>query len=177
MARGRVGRTLVRAPRRGMFWEGSASVGTPTTGTSLVSTVVTEATLENVPNPTLIRIRGSALMYLTAVGASGAQTIVSMGIIIQSAAAVAAGVGSMPSPFTDIGSDWVWHQQVPLALRGTLGSDNEALGGHVARIEVDNKAMRKIEPNQALVLIVENVALTSTATFQLTTAFRFLFKK
>ena len=177
MARAMVRRAVVRSPRRGMFWEGAGNVLTPTTGASLVFTCVGETTLENVPNPTLIRIRGEVLVYLTAVGASGAQALASMGMIIQSKAAIAAGVASMPSPFTDIGSDWLWHYQVPLALRGSIGADNEALGAHVARIYIDNKSMRKVEQNQALVFIVENVVLTSTVTFQLSAGLRFLFKK
>ena len=160
-----------------MFWEGASFSQLLTTGTAAVLTAVSEATIENIPNPTLVRVRGEGAVYVTAIGASGAQAIVSVGLIKVTARALAAGVASLPTPGTDTGSDWLWHKDVPLGVRGSLGADSESLGAHVARFEIDNKAMRKFEPNEVLVIVFENVALVGTQSTQITVAMRFLFKK
>jgi len=177
MARAMVRRALVRSPKRGMFWEGAALAFTNATGTASVLTVVSETTLETIPNPTLIRVRGQGIVYATAIGASGAQAMIGIGLIKVTAKALAAGVASLPTPGTDSGSDWLWHSDYPIGVRGSLGADSESDGSHVTRFDIDNKAMRKFEPNEVLVMVVENVALTSTVTVQVTVGFRILFKK
>jgi len=177
MANRRSARTLVRAPRRSMFWEGNGATVTLASGTVSATAMVTEATLESVPNPTLVRTRGDGIVYATAIGASGAQCQIEMGLIKITARALAAGVSSMPTPGTDVGSDWLWHRSVAIGVRGSLGADSESVGAHVARFEIDNKAMRKFEPNEALVVVFENTVITSTVTALISVHFWFLFKK
>ena len=177
MARGMVRRGLVRSPRRSMFWEGAQFASTLPTGTVDLDVMVAESILENIPNPTIIRCRGNVLIYATAIGASGAQCLLSLGILRVTARALAAGVSSVPTPGTNAGSDWLWHDIIPIGVRGSLGADSEAEGAHVTRLVIDNKAMRKIEPNEALIMVYENTAITSTVTCQVTGGARFLFKK
>ena len=177
MAIRRSARTMVRAPKRSMFWEGTTFAVTSGTGTVSAGAVVSESVLENIPNPTLVRVRGEFVAYATAIGASGAQAIVGIGLIRVTGRALAAGVSSLPTPITDQGSDWLYHKMFPISVRGSLGADSEATGAHVFRWEIDNKSMRKFELNQAIALVTENSAITSTVTVQITGALRFLFKK
>ena len=175
MARRSVGRTLVRTPKRATFWEGATGEAVMTTGTVATVPVVTEATLENTPNPTLIRIHGTVYAHVTARTAAGDSCILGLGIMAQSRVAIAAGVASMPAPITDIGSPWIWHRQIVLdsLVAPPNGTD---IGGNV-RIIVDNKSMRKFDLNQGLQIILQNFALTGTITLSATWAFRLLFKR
>jgi len=137
--------------------------------------VVPEATLENVPSPTLVRVHGEVFTNVVARGAASDVAVITMGMIGQSAAAIAAGVGSMPTPGTDIGSPWFWHRRAILAsnIAPPNGTD---LGGN-ARFLVDNKAMRKFELNQGIVVVVENTPLVGSITAEVNVSFRFLFKR
>ena len=175
MARRSVGRTLVRTPKRPTFWEGSRGSFSVASGGVSMAVQVTEATLENVPSPTLIRIHGHVILNITARGAANAGGTIAMGMIPQSAAAIAAGVGSMPLPATDDGSPWIWHREI--ALRSNIAPINGAdLLGNL-QITVDNKSMRKFDLNQGLVMVVQNSAIVSTLTVDVIAAFRFLFKR
>ena len=174
MARVTRGRTLVRAPKRRMFWTGVTGQATLATGTSTSQSAVSEAEMEGVPNPTLIRVRGSIIMHPQAIGAAEATVVMGVGLIIQDAKAVTAGVSAQPVPVLDIGSDWLYHQLVPLDVQSAITVEDSITQN--VRIEVDNKAMRKFDLNQALQFVIENHDLNSTMTVSVTFAFRFLFK-
>ena len=158
-----------------MFWEGSNGTFAIATGGSAIQTIVTEAALENTPNPTLIRVRGEVIVMVTAIGAANAKAICSLGLIIQSNAAIAAGAGAMPQPNADVGSDFLWHRMVPLHVDNAIDTEGK-LGTQASRFEIDNKAMRKFGLNQGLVLNVQNTVLVSTMSFEVTFAMRLLFK-
>jgi len=175
MARGSVGRTLVRSQKRPTFWEGAIGVNVVTTGAVQTATVVTEATLENVPSPTLVRIHGQVTGHCSAIGAAGATAVLAFGIIGQSARSIAAGVGGMPTPGGNIGSPWILHRQIPLDVPVAV-TENAALTQNF-RIDIDNKSMRKFELNQGMVIVFQNSVLVSTLTVDVTWAFRFLFKR
>ena len=175
MARRTVGRAVVRAPKRPTFWVGANAQFSIATGAVSVATMVPEITLEAVPNPTVIRIHGDLFVNVTARTAANDSCVISMGMLPQSAAAIAAGVGSMPLPFTDINTSWLWHRQV--VLRSNIAPPNGTdLSGNV-RVVVDNKAMRKFDLNQGLVMIVQNTVLTGTITASIACGCRFLFKR
>ena len=176
MATRRSARTMVRAPKRSMFWEGAHIDFTLATGLMSMTTVVAEATLENVPQPTLIRVRGQFQIERTAQGATPASCNIAMGLLKVTAKAFAAGAASVSAAGTDIGSDWLWHKIVPFFGRASVGAESGE-GATEHRLEIDNKAMRKFDNNELLVLVVENVALTSTMTVGVTGGFRVLFKK
>jgi len=175
MARRSVGRTLVRTPKRPTFWEGANAAFTVATGASATVTVVTEATLENTPNPTLIRIHGDLIVNVTARTAAQDSACIAVGLIAQSRAAIAAGVASMPLPGTDIGSPWIWHRLINVRSNVAPVNGTDLLGNR--SILIDNKSMRKFDLNQGLVMVVENTVITGTITVTLQAAFRFLFKR
>ena len=162
--------------RRPMHWDGADVNLTVTTGASVVGTLVSEANLENVPNATLVRIRGELLVMLTSSVATPGACHAYMGIKLTTSTALAA--PSVELPFTNIGSDWIWWTTVPLNLTGgSVASPNSDGRSIVHRVMVDSKAMRKTSLNQVLVLVVQNVVVTSTQTFDVNGGLRMLFKR
>ena len=174
MARASVGRALVRAPKRRMVWCGDSFGRTVTTDAVFSDTIVTEAELENFPNPTLIRIRGEVTVAASASSGAASECMIGLGIIFQSNRSIAAGVGGMPTPVGNIGSKWIWVKQIPIFVRSVIGDvDSPA---QVTRFEIDNKSMRKANVNEGLVFVSQNVAINLTTSVRVTVGLRFLFK-
>ncbi len=150
------------ATKRPMFWEGATFTFSNATNTVFQTTLIAETVLENVPNPTIIRIRGRMSVFLTAV--ASADTIVSMsyGIKLVTQAALAIGVTAMELPSTDPGSDWLWWDTIVVHKALNTGPEDQQLGAN-KEIEIDNKAMRKIGKNRALVMIVQNIQVSGGA--------------
>ena len=169
------GRQFTRTVRRGTFWEGVNVDSAVLNNSQNVIAAVSEATLENVPNPTIVRVRGSLVLKQTSPTA-GARTHLTMGLIVADAQAFA--VPAVERPLTDIGSDWLWWTNQSYHADGTAVTPLDEAGGAVwSRIEVDNKSMRKIQPNQVLALVLQNSPAAGTATVIVTGVLRFLFKK
>ena len=145
-------RRVVRraAVRRPTFWQGSEFQALPSIAgvDSTVSTILTEVNMETVPNGTIVRVRGSYCWTIAGLDGTGQVT---MGMMLVNGSALAVGIGSLPTPFTDIGSDWLWWDTFGIDNVGTLG-DGPALSGQRM---IDSKAMRKITLNKALVLTVQ----------------------
>jgi len=155
------------APKRATFWEGFAvKFSTVTVGAPAFAVITTEAILENSPNPTLIRQRGSALVYANAGGATLDSTLF-MGIMVADSRAIAVGITGLQLPFTNIGSDWLWWKAVHISDNsGSIDQIRPTTAA--ARFEIDGKAMRKIGLNEAVVLVLEvsdggATALSATA--------------
>ena len=146
------------AQRRPTFWEGAIFQALPSVAGAVatVNTLVTEANLENVPNSTVVRVRGNYGWSVAGANGSGACTL---GIMLVNAPALAVGIGSLPTPLTDIGSDWLWWDSFGWDNVGTVG-DGPVLAGQRM---IDTKAMRKTALNQVLVLITEIQGLGATA--------------
>ena len=174
MAHVRSARTLVRSTKRPTFWVGGSLGVTIATGTVVTQTIVAESELESVPNPTIVRVRGEVIIRVSAIGASGAAGLISLGLILQSARSIAAGVTGMPVPFTDLGSKWLYHRMIPIQ---TETQTNEDSNQHNVRFEVDNKSMRKTTLNEGLVMVLQNTALNSTFTAEVFGGFRVLVKR
>jgi len=165
-----------RAVRRPTFWEGGVIFNTNATGATVAATLIPEANLENVPNSTLIRIRGEVLCVVTAIGAAASRAIFSMGIKFATASAVAA--ASVESPLTDIGSDWIWWQSVAMDSSNTLAAPVPDGLTVAKRVEIDSKAMRKQSGlNKVLVFVTQNTVVTSTQTITALGSARVLFKR
>jgi len=165
------------APKRPMFWEGSNVNFSLATNTVSSSVIVSEALLENIPKPTVIRLRGRIAIFLTAVGA--ADTIVQMtfGIKVVNQAALAIGVTALEVPGTDVGSDWMWWDTITMHKALNTGVEDLQLGAN-KELSIDNKAMRKIDMNQALVMVVQNVQISGGAgTVAVVGSVRCLFKR
>jgi len=140
------------------------------TGTPQFSAVVPEATMETFPTPTIVRIRGQVAVVSDVVATGGSFGHVTMGMIVVTAAALAA--SAIPDPSADIGSDWIWWSDLPIA-RWTA-SDNE--GSIWRTMQIDSKAMRKVGFNQALVFVASTVACSGTNRANLCGAVRVLLK-
>ena len=173
MARRRV---FQRAAARRTSWEGSNVALSLTTGVQAQQALVTEAVLETFPNPTVVRIRGELVVGVTAFGAAGANTNLTLGIKLATASAFAAGGASIESPNTEIGSDWIWWNAAPTRNSTTLVTDSTGNVGTLFRVMVDSKAMRKVGPNQVLILVAHNVVAGSTQTIAINGVIRVLLK-
>jgi len=163
-----------RGPQRGTSWEGAQldtllTTAVPTT----FQVVTTEAVLEGFPNPTLVRQRGEMLI-LEKQQAANDRGIVTCGLYFANAVALAA--GALQAPLTDIGSDWIWWST--RGMGRDVGVVPETALGSITRMEIDGKAMRKAQPNQALVMVCQLVTLAgANVQYQVTGAIRLLYKK
>ena len=78
---------------------------------------------------------------------------VGMGIV--TAEAFAAGVGSIPEPYTD--GDWGgWFVWRSFGMRMEFRSDTGMIYPATQSLEIDSKAMRKIAPNEVMVVVAES---------------------
>jgi len=169
-------RFVPQRSRRPTFWEGASVNSTVTTGASVINTVLSEAQLENVPAPTIVRIRGSILVQVTASAATPGRSSCVLGIKLTTGAALAG--AAVEQPLLDIGSDWIWWTAVPLFLAGgSVAAPNSDGRSIVHRVEVDSKAMRKTGINSVLVLVAQNEVITSTQTFDVQAVLRVLLKR
>ena len=140
----------VRGPTRKTQWGGLADQAYLTVasgGSTLISSTSFAAPATVVRNRGMVAIKPSS--YTADVSPVGA---VGMGIVSQEALAV--GVSAIPTPFSD--ADWggwlmwrsfAYHFESITQAGVLLGTWN---------MEIDSKAMRKVEPNEALVFIAES---------------------
>ena len=122
----------------------------------LVTLTVTQAALLTFTHDlteTILRIRGN--IHISGVPDAALESDqVGLGMIIASDPAVAAGGAALPGPIADPDAPWIWHQYVPLfGLSSTAASDTAI--GLQRLIEIDSKAMRKVDRNETLVLMGE----------------------
>ena len=111
---------------------------------------------------TIVRIRGHALLYLDAATAGGDGFVGALGIGVVTSAAFVAGVASVPTPITE--SDWegwMWHQFFQLRAGGTIDAsvagdvDQVNSTSAAMQIDIDTKAMRKINSDETLMGVIE----------------------
>ncbi len=142
-------RTVVR---RGTFW-GRSPANTGLRTLAAGSAVIEASAVPVIEGETIIRTRGFISVKSDQTGAvengPGA-----LGFCVVSNEAFAAGVGALPTPFTDQDSDiWMVHQY--------FNWDMESAGATVVvpqleRFEFDSKAMRKMENGSTLAVMIEN---------------------
>jgi len=170
-------------PRRTTFWESTFTTAMQSF-TNVASTianvqaVVLETELDNVPNPTLVRVRGQIFTRLGAVAAAqGDAMLIGHALLVVDAKQLAVGTTAVPLPLTGNSEDFLWYgtQYISQNDSGTILNTNS----NFDRLEVDSKAMRKITVNQVLVLATECQVLSGTGDedFDLAFNFRFLFKR
>ena len=161
-------RFIRSAHKRRVAWEGAFGSSLASGAGSFVTTLISEAVLEARPAPTLVRCRGEfwAKSQTSAVNAR-----VTAGIIVVTAKALAAGVASLPTPLTDVGSDWLWWDTYATAWQ--TGEPIET-GGF--RRVIDSKAMRKVGLNQVVVMVVEVTSISGTPSVDIVFGVRMLLK-
>jgi len=102
--------------------------------------------------------------------AGGENQHLAIGLAVVSDQAVAAGVGSVPTPVTERGSDlWLLHQEF-------AGSGSAVNDGRVGfQIKADSKAMRRVDEGSDLIVVAELDSVLSDG-FVLRLAGRILIK-
>ncbi len=138
--------------KRKMTWEGSIiQILNLDVSPTIVNTIISEATLEQFPSPTIIRTRGR--VWVGADVASGASSFatVTMGMIVVTSAALSGGAATIPGPQNLFGSDWLWWDTTITA--DWQSGVNE--GSIWREVIIDSKAMRKIGSNEVLVFVAE----------------------
>jgi len=119
---------------------------------------------------TIIRTRGSIVVAPQTNLAADLDITGAFGIGVVSQEAFAAGVASVPEPFTD--SDWGgWMVIQPFTQ---VYEHNAAPTQYLQSItyEIDSKAMRKVEPNSVMMFVVESL----TGAFRIADLTRLLIK-
>ena len=107
---------------------------------------------------TIRRMRGT---FVT-VGTSGFYYHGAVGAFIANDTAIVAGVGSLLDPVTDVGDDaWLWYHSFHggPSTAGEPGSAGQG-GGQV--VEIDSKAMRRLDNGYTLAIVVANSSATQT---------------
>ena len=118
----------------------------------LVPTSVT-ATVEGL---TIVRIRGTFLIFLTSVGSNVDGLTGAVGIGIVTDEAIAAGVAAVPTPFSDDDDElWMWHHYFHCIGASTSSPSQQPAA--TVRMEIDSKAMRKLPQGNSLFAAVEVV--------------------
>jgi len=173
MARRFVGRvSRVQTSRRKTSWTLGPATGTNGSALNITGTgkTVGGVGVESLADGlTLVRHRGSLLLYLTSTAAQNNGFFGAFGIGVVTAQAFAAGAASMPGPLADVDWDgWFYHQFI--FLRGTMltpsqNLDRLAQGPEALRVDVDSKSMRKIPENMVVFIILEATE-SGTATMQ-----------
>jgi len=173
-SRGFVSRS--RGPRRKLSWTIGVQTGTDGSAQVLSSTssqVFTGAAVVALDGTTLVRTRGEFLIFLKSATTAAAGFHGAFGIGVGNTAAVAAGVGSIPTPIDEENWDgWLYHRYFSCishgVIDGTVSNDGDAINATSAavRIEVDSKAMRKLSIEQTVFGAIQVLeAGTATAEF------------
>ena len=102
---------------------------------------------------TVVRLRGVFVARLTTISGASAGFFGAIGIAKASSAAIAAGIASVPTPITEIGWDgWLYHTFIQ--LHGQTATAGDSVMDSV-RIEVDSKAMRKLNNEESFYGAIE----------------------
>ena len=167
-----------RFPTRSQAHRSSWEAGPETSGgggpqllASSIANLATVSVQATVDSLTLIRTRGFLHMWLETAVAAGDGFYGAFGIAKATSAAVLAGAASVPTPITEEAWDgWLYHQYFGIHAAGPIAvatAAQEALqnAGVTAafRNEVDSKAMRKQDVNEAIYAAVEVVMVGTAA--------------
>ena len=171
--------------RRQTSWEGGPATGTNGSVESLTASanlVFNTGVIALIDGLTLVRTRGEFVAYLKTASAAGAGYAGAFGIGIVNENAFGIGATAILAPIDDEEWDgWLYHRFFSLTaadvIDGSVSADVDAINSVSAavRLEVDSKAMRKIEAEEVLFAAVQvTEALTATVDFAFNS--RLLFK-
>jgi len=148
--------------RRKVTWNQgpNGSISNIITSTVALFALGSQATIDDL---TLVRIRGQVLLSLSAVDAVNEGFRCYLGICSVSENAFNAGVAAVPAPLADIGWDgWIWHYES--ILRSNFATFEPTSPMTMERIQIDNKAMRKVHNTDILVGVLETTELGDGST-------------
>ncbi len=168
MARGFVTRRSFRGgsvQRRDTIWIGVTATSSAVNGPNgvLLFTGLGAAALALRPF-TVVRVRGMHHVSSDQEVSDELQMI-ALGFAVVSDEALAAGVASVPTPFTELGSD-LWFSHNILTTEFLLGSAVGFSGDFGVSGEFGSKAMRKVEDGQDIALVAETSSFSSGTLYQ-----------
>jgi len=142
--------------RRTEWFQGVGDTGVTTFTGSGVS-ILGSGIITTFGEETLARTRGLLDVQLTSSTSAGDGYFGAVGIGIGTSAAFAVGAGSLPSPITELGWDgWLWHQFISVHEDS---ADGQGGGAAHQRVEVDSKAMRKLNTDETFFAMAEVVEI------------------
>ena len=152
MARGRGFQRPHRSPRRRTAWSVGPNAILQSAASAPSQLFTNGVALSASDNVTIGRLRGEAMVYLSAGSTAISGYDGAFGIGIVSAEAFAAGAASCPDANVDADDDiWLYHQffhvKITDATAGDLGQNAVS---KVQRFTVDSKAMRKVNADQVI---------------------------
>ena len=161
-----------RGPRRETSWLDVEPVVTVVDNSAAITHVMTAAELAKRPF-TAIRTRLSVHINSDQLAADEI-AIAAIGLCVVSDQAAAIGVTAVPTPLNDLESD-LWFVIQPLITDFTFvtGIGIDADGGR--NYEIDSKAMRKVNDDEQIVIVVEGSGIAGGA--GITTVGRLLIKE
>ncbi len=161
-------RQFVRGARRPVTWAfGPSDASNVISSTSSQLWTVAVADPEHAEEPTIVRTRGSGVLWLQTATAIGDGFEVGIGLCLVTDQAVAAGSASIPRPITNRDWDgWLWHTvEYVNAVTATIADGANAVGALV-RYEIDSKAMRKWDQGAESIVGVLEATEFGTATMR-----------
>ena len=155
MATRRSGRHIVRSYRRPVFW-GRAPADAGSTALAASTAVIDSTAVPAGDGETIVRVRGQIIVSSDQLAASESWAG-AVGMCIVTDQAVAVGVGSVPTPYTDQDSQlWFMHQYYGGRFNFVTAAGFDCQGHTV--FPFDSKAMRKFPLGTTLAVVVENAA-------------------
>ena len=161
---------LGRSQRRKSSWQFGTQTGVDGASQAISSSssvIATGAVGIITDGLTLVRTRGDLNLFLTSATTAGDGFHGAFGIAVASAAAVLAGIASVPTPITEEEWDgWLYHRYFSLFAGGTIAAataaqqqDQVNSSSAALHIEVDSRAMRKVETDMTIYAAIEVVEL------------------
>ena len=152
-----------QATRRKTFWIGGVITGSQSetnlggNSVALGQAFDTRVTGSIPQTPfTIVRTRG-IFNFLPASLAANQDTIGAVGILIVNGEAFDAGVGSVPTPWTESFDDrWFYHEYISGMIRADVDG---FVSVSSAPVMIDSKAQRKVEFGDVIVAVIENPSL------------------
>ncbi len=146
--------------RRDTLWVFIAEIQSTlaSAGSAVMTNIPNAALLATVPF-TVVRVRGQMHVRSDQVVTTETQQV-AWGAAVVSDQSVAIGVTAVPTPFTDMGSDlWFTHQMLTNQFLLVSGDGMNPSAGRL--IEIDSRAMRKVEEGQSPIFVLENSTLSA----------------
>jgi len=141
-------------PKRDTFWIAAVLDGQQLVAASgtIMLTLLTAAQINDaeLTNSTIVRTRGS-IGVISDQSAAAEMGILAVGVKLQNERARAAGVASVPLPFSQPDQSWFVHELIP------YGTQAIASPLQFERV-VDSKGMRKVADADSLILVIQNVS-------------------
>ena len=152
MARRR-GSRFVRPAPRSMVWVGTGlSVSTTTTAATLLSSL--NAAALGLRPFTVVRTR-MGITLLSDQEAAGESSQGALGMVVVSDSAAAAGVASVPTPLTEVNTDFFVYKPLFHVYAHDTNVGFQHIVGDASVHWVDSKAMRKVDLDDNIVIVYE----------------------